>query len=209
MLELSQGLTGIGNRKMAEQENTEDKKPGGKSGMVMMVVVGALAIGGGVATPLLLAQMGGSGGGAAAAGGHTSSTGSGHGSGHGSTDHSAVADSTGGEIPEPNAKTAFIEFEEIVVNLDESRYNRYLKLNFSLQVADSQKSSVERLLEEKKAVLKNWLISHLADKSLEDIRGKFGHNRLRREIHDHFNMTLFDDGIERVQDILFRDINIQ
>ncbi len=172
---------------MAEQENTDDKKKSGKGGLIMTVVVGALAVGGGVATPLIFASMSGE-----------------------KTGQSSETTAKGGlNIPEATDKTTYIEFDEVVVNLDESRFNRYLKMNFSLQVAESQKVEIEKLITEKKAVLKNWLISHLADKSLEDIRGKFGHNRLRREIHDYFNMVLFEDGVERIQDILFKELNIQ
>ena len=172
---------------MAEQENTEEKKPAGKSGMIMMVVVGALAVGGGVATPLVLAQLNGADPGTKV----------------------AVTKTSGIAIPEPTEKTTFIDFDEVTVNLDESRFNRYLALSISLEVAEVQKLAIEKLIDEKKAVLNNWLIIHLADKSLEDVRGKFGHNRLRREIHDFFNMTLFDDGIERIQDVLLKKINIQ
>ena len=58
-------------------------------------------------------------------------------------------------------------------------------------------------------VLKNWLIAHLREKKLEDVRGKLGHNTLRREIHDKFNEMLFTDGIERIQDVLFQDFKVQ
>jgi flagellar basal body-associated protein FliL len=84
-----------------------------------------------------------------------------------------------------------------------------LKVVFSLQVAENHKGDVESLIEGKKAILKNWLISHLADKSLDDIKGKFGHSRLRREISDYFNQQLFEDGVERIQDILFKELNVQ
>ncbi len=55
----------------------------------------------------------------------------------------------------------------------------------------------------------NWLIGHLRDKQLEDVRGKFGQNMLGREIHGKFNELLFTDGIERIQDVLFRDFKVQ
>jgi flagellar basal body-associated protein FliL len=176
------------NKKMAEPENApEEKKKSGKSGLMMTVVIGALAVGGGVATPLVFASL----------------------KGDDANNSTQSAKKGGMDIPDATEKTTYIEFDEIVCNLNEARFNRYLKLNFSLQVAETQKVKIEALINEKKAVLKNWMIGHLADKSLEDIQGKFGHNRLRREIHDYFNLVLFDDGIERIQDILFKDLNIQ
>lgn len=113
------------------------------------------------------------------------------------------------EIPEPDDKLAFLEFDEVVVNLNDVRYSRFVTCNFSVQVADSQKLAIETLLEDQKAVLTNWLIAHLREKKLEEVRGKLGHNRLRREIHDKFNEVLFTDGIERIQDVLFQDFKVQ
>ena len=58
-------------------------------------------------------------------------------------------------------------------------------------------------------ILRTWLTSHLADKSMEDVRGKAGINRLRREIQDQFNALLFDDGHERVRDVLFEEFHVE
>lgn len=113
------------------------------------------------------------------------------------------------DIPEPDDKLGFVEFDEVVVNLNDSRYSRYLTCTFSLQVAASQQEAITKLVEDNNVVLKNWLIAHLRDKKLEDVRGKLGHNLLRREIHDKFNEMLFTDGIERIQDVLFQDFKVQ
>ena len=113
------------------------------------------------------------------------------------------------EIPEPDEKPAFIDFDEVVVNLNDTRYSRYVTLTFSLQIANSQLPAIQMLVDEQNVVLKNWLIAHLREKKLEDVRGKLGHNTLRREIHDKFNEILFTDGIERIQDVLFQDFKVQ
>ena len=113
-------------------------------------------------------------------------------------------------IPEPNEEVGYVPFgEDVVVNFNDPRFSRYLKMRFSLQIAKSQTEDITKLLEEKHDVLINWLIGHIADKRVEDIRGTQGTNRLRREIHDSFNSLLFTDGIERIQDILFQELNIQ
>ena len=113
------------------------------------------------------------------------------------------------DIPEPDEKIGFVEFDEVVVNLNDSRYSRYLTCTFSLQVAATQQEAIQKLVDDQGVVLKNWLIAHLRDKKLEDVRGKLGHNLLRREIHDKFNEMLFTDGIERIQDVLFQDFKVQ
>lgn len=113
------------------------------------------------------------------------------------------------DIPEPDEELGFVEFDEVVVNLNDDRYSRYLTCTFSLQVAKSQQEAIQKLVDDQNVLLKNWLIAHLRDKKLEDVRGKLGHNLMRREIHDRFNEMLFTDGIERIQDVLFQDFKVQ
>lgn len=113
------------------------------------------------------------------------------------------------DFPEPTEETAYIEFDAITANLNDPRHSRYVNCTLSFQVSKSQLDPLTKLIEDKNALLKNWLISHLRDKKLDDVKGKYGHNLLRREIHGKFNEMLFTDGIERIQDILFSDFKIQ
>ncbi|MEZ6050619.1 MAG: flagellar basal body-associated FliL family protein [Planctomycetaceae bacterium] len=104
---------------------------------------------------------------------------------------------------------AFVPFGEVTVNLDEGRLNRYLRVNITLQIDKADEESIAKLLELRKAMLRNWLLSHLSDKGMDDIRGASGQNRLRREIRDHFNTALFSDGYDRIYDVLFEEFNVQ
>lgn len=113
------------------------------------------------------------------------------------------------DIPEADDAIGFIDFDEVVVNLNDPRYARYVTCTFSLQVAKSQVDAIQKLVDDKEPVLINWLIAHLRDKELDDVRAKLGHNTLRREIHDQFNKMLFTDGFERIQDVLFKDFKVQ
>ena len=122
---------------------------------------------------------------------------------------SLVGGETGAsETPKPPSP-AFVPFGESVVNLDEGRLNRYLRVNITLQVNDDEVEDVTKEVEKKKAILKNWLLSNLSDKAMEEIRGAAGQNRLRREIQNHFNSVLFTDGYERIHDVLFEEFNVQ
>ena len=113
------------------------------------------------------------------------------------------------DFPEPGEEVAFIDFEEVVANLNDPRSSRYTTCTLSLQIAKSQEEALTKLVEEKNVMLKNWLIGHLRDKTLEQLRGQYGLNLLRREIHDKFNEILFTDGIERIQDVLVKDFKVQ
>lgn len=102
-------------------------------------------------------------------------------------------------------------FGEVVVNLNEGRMNRYLRLDITLMVDGDKKAEkafgVE--MEQKKSILTNWLLGFLADMSMDDVRGAAGQNRLRREIQNAFNANLYPDGDDRILDVLFEEFSIQ
>ena len=173
---------------MAEEETEQPAaQPGGLiPKLVIWGVVFVLGVGTGVSVPLLLMSPSAS-----------------------VANARGPSDSARMDIPEPDDQVAFIDFDEVVVNLNDVRYSRYVTCTFSLQIAKSQELAIQKLVDEREVVLKNWLIAHLRDKKLEDVRGKLGHNTLRREIHDKFNEMLFTDGIERIVDVLFQDFKVQ
>lgn len=150
--------------------------------MILMLMVVIAAIAGGIATPFVVAQL--------------------------------KSDPSDKPAPAPvevdlEEEVEFIPFDEVTVNLDEARFSRYLRINFSLQVAKSQRLEIEEKVKAKSVIFKNWLQIHLAEKSTDDLRGKYGRNRIRREMQDFFNKVLFDDGIERIQDVLFDEFHVQ
>lgn len=119
-----------------------------------------------------------------------------------------------GKTEEPQAAEtaqppAFVEFGDAVANLDEGKLTRYLRINITLQVEAAEQEKTNELIEKKKAILKSWLLSYLSGKGMDDIRGRAGQNRLRREIQDHFNDVLFEDGKHRIKDVLFEEFNVQ
>ncbi len=177
---------------MAEPEPNENEqqktKTGGLLGGIIWALIAILAAGGGFAVPYMFPQL------------------------FGATSPVDSA-SNGAEqaplLPQENQKPAFIPFGDATVNLDDGRLNRYLRLVITLQVDEAQESKVKELIEAKRAILKNWLLSYLSDKDMDDIRGAAGQNRLRREIQDYFNTVLFSDGYDRIHDVLFEEFNIQ
>ncbi len=171
---------------MAEQENQDGEnvqKSAGKGGLIVTLIVALAAIAGGISVPFVFEKI------------------------------TASAD-TPEEVetlpePEPEEEVDFIPFDEVTVNLDQARFSRFLRLNFSLQVAKSQKVEIEKQVEAKAAIFKNWMQIHLSEKKTEDLVGSFNRNRIRREMQDFFNKTLFDDGVERIQDVLFDEFHVQ
>ncbi len=111
--------------------------------------------------------------------------------------------------------TIFLPFGEpgkdqsVVVNLDEGRMSRYLRVAITLRIPKSQEENFKKQIEAKKIVLRNWLLSKISDLDLDDIRGAAGQNRLRREIREQFNAVLCPDGYDQIYDVLFEEFNVQ
>lgn len=106
-------------------------------------------------------------------------------------------------------QSVVVPFGEVTVNLDDGRMNRYLRLKIAVLVAKEDELMVTDAVTAQSAVLTNWLLSHLSDKTLEEIRGKAGISMLRREIRRQFNETLFSDRRDHIYDILFEEFNVQ
>ena len=164
----------------AETQATDDAARG-KGSLVLWLMIAVVAIGGGFATPFLV-------------------------------DHfQAGANESTETTPssQPDEPPSLVEFGEVVVNLNESRLNRYLRLNISLLVDQSDNDAVTKSVEDNQPILKSWLLSYLADKGMDDIRGATGQNRLRREIQNHFNSVMFPGSPPKIRNVLFQEFNIQ
>jgi len=103
----------------------------------------------------------------------------------------------------------FIDFPEIIAVLGKSKFTRYLRLKVALQVPVSSKATVEKQIAARSAVIRNRVINHVAELTEESISGQHGNNQLRRYLHNVFNEILFDDGIERIQEVLFKEFQVQ
>lgn len=125
--------------------------------------------------------------------------------------HTEKTDEHKKEAPVAKAaeKLVMVPFgDPVVVNLNEVQPH-FMKFAMSLQVDSTQEKVVTDLLVEKKVSLRNWLLVHLGDKDMDDIRGGAGKNMLRREILERFNSLLFTDGYDRIYDVLFEEFTIQ
>jgi flagellar protein FliL len=163
----------------AEAIAATPKKKVGRGALIALVVVGVLAAGGGFAAPRLLTSP--------------------------------------GENPHPSTQAhkvektppAVIAFGDTVVNLRDGRGGRFIRVKILLVVASADEKHIGEHMHKQKPFLKTWLISYLADQSVEDVLRTTGINRIRREIRDQFNALLFPDGSEKIMDILFDDFLVQ
>lgn len=187
------------------------EKPASGGSIVPWIAVGVLSAGMGSALPFLVTGQQTH---AAGASGDTDEHGVLSGSGEHGGSRSGTPGIRGFTMPKQE-DTIFLPFGEpggdqsVVINLDEGRMTRFLRIAISLQIPKSQEESFKKLIDAKKIVLRNWLLSHISDLDLEDIRGAAGQNRLRREIRDQFNAVLCPDGYDQVYDVLFEEFNVQ
>jgi flagellar FliL protein len=107
------------------------------------------------------------------------------------------------------AHRAYVPFGDAIVNLNEDRLTRYLRVKVLLVVDAKDEKQVTELVGKNKPAMKNWLIGHLSDKSLQEVSGASGVNKLRREIWHEFNKEIFPDGSERILDIFFEEFVVQ
>jgi flagellar protein FliL len=112
------------------------------------------------------------------------------------------------EMPKLPPKQAFVPFGEVVVNLSEERLTRYLRVKLILVIDGNHEKEHTEKITKAKATLKSWLISHLTDKSLKEVSGGAGVNRVRREVLEQFNVLLNHEP-DLILDVLFEEFVIQ
>jgi flagellar protein FliL len=106
-------------------------------------------------------------------------------------------------------KLVTIPFGEVVVNLSEERMTRYLRIKLVVQVEEEAEAKATPLVEKNKAALKTWIIGHVAGKTLKDVSGTVGVNRLQREIFERFEDTLYPGGDGPLRSVLFEEYVVQ
>jgi flagellar basal body-associated protein FliL len=106
-------------------------------------------------------------------------------------------------------ESALVPFGDTVVNLGTEGLARYLRVRLILVVDSTQEKTVTDLVAKQKPFLKSWLISYLADQTLQEVTGAAGVNRIRREVCDQFNAILFPNEAARIHDVLFDEFVVQ
>jgi flagellar basal body-associated protein FliL len=113
-----------------------------------------------------------------------------------------VAAATGDEF-------VYYDFEPIIVNLDEPRMARYVRVSITLAIKGENAEAAKAILERRKPELKNWLTVFFASCTIEEARGSANLNRLRREILDNFSQQLWPDQPSMINHVLFKEFAVQ
>jgi flagellar basal body-associated protein FliL len=107
------------------------------------------------------------------------------------------------------AEFGYYDFEPIIVNLDEPRLARYVRVTITLVIKAENHEAAKALLEKRKPELKNWLTTYFASCTLDGVRGAASLNRLRREILDAITQQLWPNQKPLVEQVLFKEFAVQ
>lgn len=107
-------------------------------------------------------------------------------------------------------KNWYYDLEPVVANLNEPGVTRYVRASLTLEVSSTleQKEGMV-FLDQKRPLMKHWLTLHLANQTLDDIRGEKNLLRLQTQISDALNQGLFPDTKPRIKRVLFKEFAIQ
>lgn len=111
--------------------------------------------------------------------------------------------------PKKPANYVSVPVGDVVVNLAEDRMNRYLRMKLAVKVDADDEKAVTALVTKHKSAMKSKLIGYLAGKSLRDVSGSVGVNKLSREILEKFDDILYPDGESKVKEVLFEEYVVQ
>lgn len=102
------------------------------------------------------------------------------------------------------------ELDPVIANLDEPGVTRYVRATLILEMnPDLDQAKGESMLEEKKALLRDWLTIYLAGCTLEEARGSKNLVRIKAEIRDAFNDYLFKNSKPMIESILLKEFAVQ
>ncbi|MFA5239043.1 MAG: flagellar basal body-associated FliL family protein [Phycisphaerae bacterium] len=128
-------------------------------------------------------------------------------------DQSASSQVTAGDTLEAEGESEslwYYDLEPVVANLDEPGVTRYVRATITMEISSVlEQVKSEKLLDQKKPILKNWLTIYLASLTLEDTRGDRNLKRIQSQILDAFNEKLFPDAKPQIKNILFKEFAVQ
>jgi flagellar basal body-associated protein FliL len=124
------------------------------------------------------------------------------------TDEAAAKLAPSKEKDKGKDEFAYYDFEPIVVNLDEPRLARYIRVTLTLAIRTENREAALAVLDKKKPELKNWVTTFFSSCTLDQVRGAVNLNRLRREILDAFSQQLWPDQKPLIDHILFKEFAV-
>jgi len=103
----------------------------------------------------------------------------------------------------------YYDFEPITVTLNVPKKDRYVRATITLGIVDKDRQAAVALLDKRKPVLRDRLITYLSGLTLENVADSKCLNKIRREILESFNELLWPDDRPLVDHLLFKEFSVQ
>ncbi len=155
-------------------DDTENKPA--KKGKLPIIIAGAVLVAGGAAFAMTR-------GGAAAA--------------------PAAGAGAAGPKSDPTTLGQIVALDSFIVNLNEERSTRYLKVTFSVELAEADEAAVT----ERKDIIRDAVITYLSGLTIEHVRGSETKAAIRDELLQRINGALSVEG--GVRNVVFTEFVVQ
>jgi len=130
-----------------------------------------------------------------------------HGSGDAATHEESPKESKKKKKKDPEAKPEYVPVEPFTVNLQPENGEQYLQVQFTLQVAGAEQST---LIKDNMAIVRNRVLLLLSSKKASEISTLEGKQQLAAEIEAVIKDPFEKEGDEQeVTDVLFTSFIIQ
>lgn len=130
-----------------------------------------------------------------------------HGSGDAATHEDAPKETKKKKKKDPEAKPEYVPVEPFTVNLQPENGEQYLQVQFTLQVAGAEQST---LIKDNMAIVRNRVLLLLSSKKASEISTLEGKQQLAAEIEAVIKDPFEKEGDEQeVTDVLFTSFIIQ
>ncbi|MFT5432682.1 MAG: flagellar FliL protein [Myxococcota bacterium] len=118
---------------------------------------------------------------------------------------SGAEEAAAAEAPDSGEKLGkLIQLESFIVNLNEAKSTRYLKISFS---AELNKPSAEERLKERKDVVRDRVLTYLSGLGVNDVRGSEPKEIIREGLVERINEAIRME--EGVRNVLYTEFVVQ
>jgi flagellar basal body-associated protein FliL len=125
------------------------------------------------------------------------------------TAHAAAppADDKGAEgtaAQKPTEVETLYELEEVLANIAGAAGTRYLKIEIALLIRSPSDVKVADLLQQRRPVVKDCLITLFSGKTIETVEGRENKEQIRMEIRDELQRLLFSSVKGTIERVFFK-----
>jgi len=110
----------------------------------------------------------------------------------------------GATAQKPTEVETLYELEEVLANIAGAAGTRYLKIEIALLIRSPSDVKVADLLQQRRPVVKDCLITLFSGKTIESVEGRENKEQIRMEIRDELQRLLFSNVKGKIERVFFK-----